>query len=92
MSVEVFQDTPSARSYRFELLPEDAMASALELLDQPLADGVPDELDAAVERERCPRVVRLQYDSLSAYEAHRHAGVGDASEHVGEPGLRVDVV
>lgn len=49
MSVEVFHATPPARPYRFELLPEDAMASALELLEQPL-DAVPEEVDGAVER------------------------------------------
>lgn len=48
MSVEVFRATPPSRSYRFELLPDDAMASALQLLDQPLGDDVPEELDAAV--------------------------------------------
>ncbi len=50
MSVEVFQETPSPRHYRFELLPDDAMASALELLEQPLEDGVSDELGGAVAR------------------------------------------
>lgn len=50
MSVEVFQATPPARAYRFELLPDDAMDSALELLEQPLDGAVPEELDAAVGR------------------------------------------
>jgi len=50
LSVEVFRATPPSRSYRFELLPDDAMDSALQLLDQPLGDDVPEELDAAVAR------------------------------------------
>lgn len=44
-----FQATQSARPYRFELLPEGAMASALELLNEPSGD-VSGELDGAVTR------------------------------------------
>jgi len=50
LSVEVFRATPPSRSYRFELLPDDAMASALQLLDQPLGDDVLQGLDTAVAR------------------------------------------
>lgn len=50
MSVEVFRATPESRPYRFELLPDDAMASALQLLDQSFGDDVPEELDAAIAR------------------------------------------
>lgn len=50
MSVEVFQADPPARPYRFELLPEDAMSVALELLEHPAGDTVPEELDRALGR------------------------------------------
>ena len=51
MTVELFQAAP-ARPYRFELLPEDALASALELLGQGSSEvvGDPTQLDGALTR------------------------------------------
>lgn len=49
MSVEVFRATPPPRAYRAELLPDDAMTSALHLLERP-GDAVPEVLEAAVGR------------------------------------------
>ncbi len=51
MSVEVLKATPPPRPYRFELLPEDATASALELLEQPVEGSAESgEVADAIER------------------------------------------
>lgn len=51
MSVEVLKATPPPRAYRFELLPEEAAASALELLEQPVEEGeASGEVASAIER------------------------------------------
>jgi tetratricopeptide (TPR) repeat protein len=43
MSVEFLRKAPPPRAYRFELLPEEAVASAIELLEQPLEVEEEDE-------------------------------------------------
>lgn len=51
MSVEVLKAMPPARAYRFELLPEEAAASALELLEQPVEEAESSgEVMSAIER------------------------------------------
>ena len=83
MSVEVFQQTPPARPYRFELLPEDALASALQLLEGPLGERDSRRSDAAVSRG-----IDRALAFADARRCDQRAEAGPCTQHILRPDLR----